>query len=557
MLLTGFRSRLLALLGVLLASAIFGAKGPLQDIHWDAPIYLQRARAFAETPYLRDFSNSATKIAEDLRSFRVDAGETTPYWSFIRLGHIVVLGSVITVLGPGERAIHAAFWIYILILVAAVALAAHAAVGLMNLFRVKAARGAVVAGAATSAGLYLASDVCRHLAGNFVAEVPAMFLLAVGIATLVAGLRSGSVVLGAASGVAAFLMYVCKADAIWVYLSFLIVVGIALFAGTGDRSRLKAIAAGAVTAAVAYLAYAFVFWPLPDPRLILVFERAHDEIARNSISPMKLWVVAGGLLWFGVAIAALLAPRERLTQVGFAWLLAVLLPYLPSALEARPMQVRMFALLMPAFLLLSSVGWASLLQAVLERRIGSAPRWILGAGLLLAVVLSHQETYAFMRQFPGGWRLQFVRAWLSPPNYERLSYPLADLKALTEYLYADSAPKVLILDKPKNAELFSFVEFLRPPETQGLRTGEAVANAKLCGAAHDFSRRQVTSCLGRPSPEEVANLAGDVGLLYLQRTDEPDSPDDSAAREALFRSGPLVVRAWRLDGDHSYPEARR
>jgi hypothetical protein len=161
-----------------------------------------------------------------------------------------------------------------------------------------------------------------------------------------------------------------------------------------------------------------------------------------------------------------------------------------------------------------------------------------------------------MRQIPGGWRLQYVRAWLSPPNYERLSYPLADLQALSEYLYADPMPKVLILDKPKNAEVFSLVEFLRSPGADGLRSRASVVNAKLCGAEHDFSRQRVTSCLSRPSPEEVAALAGEVRLLYLQRIDEPDSPDDPAARETLFQSGPLVLRAWRTDED-SGPVERR
>ncbi len=344
MMLSGCRSWLLALLAILLATAIFGAKGPLQDIHWDAPIYLQRARAFAETPYVRDFALKAREIEARLRAFKAEPGQDAAgYGQFIRLGHIVVLGSVVAALGPDERAIQAAFWIYILIFVAAVVLTAYTAVSLMKLFHVQAPPSAVVAGAAISSGLYLASDVSRHLAGNFVAEIPALFLLALSLATLVAGLRSSSVALGAASGAAAFLMYVCKADAIWVYLSFLLVLGIALFAGVADRSRWKVIVAGAVTSAVGYVAYAIVFWPLADPRLILVFLRAHSELS-NSVHPLKLWVVAGGLLWFGVALAAFVALRERLTQLGFAWLLAVFLPYLPATLAQQPLQARMLAL---------------------------------------------------------------------------------------------------------------------------------------------------------------------------------------------------------------------
>jgi len=49
---------------VLAISALFSMKGPLQDVHWDAPIYVSRAKEFAETPYLRRYMAEAPAIAE-------------------------------------------------------------------------------------------------------------------------------------------------------------------------------------------------------------------------------------------------------------------------------------------------------------------------------------------------------------------------------------------------------------------------------------------------------------------------------------------------------------
>ena len=84
MALRNLRILLIALGAVLAISAIFGMKGPLQDVHWDAPIYIARAKQFAETPYLRDYMSGAAEIADGMSRWKI--GEDTDYWGFIRLG---------------------------------------------------------------------------------------------------------------------------------------------------------------------------------------------------------------------------------------------------------------------------------------------------------------------------------------------------------------------------------------------------------------------------------------------------------------------------------------
>ena len=58
---------LLAALAALAISAVFALKGPFQDSHWDAPIYLMRGKHVAQTPLLQSFSTHAKDIAEATR----------------------------------------------------------------------------------------------------------------------------------------------------------------------------------------------------------------------------------------------------------------------------------------------------------------------------------------------------------------------------------------------------------------------------------------------------------------------------------------------------------
>ena len=37
--------------------------------------------------------------------------------------------------------------------------------------------------------------------------------------------------------------------------------------------------------------------------------------------------------------------------------------------------------------------------------------------------------YRLLGTLPGGWRLQYVKTFLSPPPYERLDYPVEELEA--------------------------------------------------------------------------------------------------------------------------------
>ena len=454
-----------------------------------------------------------------------------------------MLGTLTAVLGPSADTIHIASWIYTAMLMSALILSVHISLQLIAAFGLPIGKSVAMAGAVVSAVLYLASDVCRHLAGNFVAEIPALFLLTGCLVTLLASNARRMAGLGVVSGVLAFLLYVVKMDAIWSYVTFLCLLAFASRLWIRDRLWWPAQVYSGLTSAALFVCYAWWFWPLPDPRLIVLFERAHDEVGRNTVFPMKLWVAAGAMLWIGFALALRYAWREKVMWFTAIWLLLFFLPYTPSSLESRPMQVRMFALLMPPLLLASTIGWAMFFEQWRQRGTSPAMPWLLGSVVLGGVVLSQAESYAFVRQFPGMWRLQYVKEWLSPPQYERLSYPLADIERVANFVYADSVPKLLFIDKPKNWELFSIMAYLRPRRSDATPARLVSERETICGSAQDLRSEKVIFCPTPLEPDAIERLKGSAQVLYLQRSDSVSGVDLAAQQTAVFHSGALTLNA--------------
>jgi hypothetical protein len=541
MLVSDTKTLLLTVLGVLLLTAIFSSKGALQDVHWDAPIYLERARAYAETPYLASLATNAAEIAERLRFFKADQGETTPYWGFIRLGNTILLGTLTAALGSSTQTIQVASWLYTAFLLASLVLAADLSLRLIAAFGLQAGRRAAVVGVLISVGLYLGSDICRYLAGNLVAEVPALFLLAGSALALVKALTSRSVAWAVASGLAAFLLYVVKMDAVWAYLSFLFLANFAIRIAAHDPLWWRMPLCAALTAAALYGAYALWFWPLADPWLIVVFQGAQDETARNPISPVKLWAASGGLLWIGLLLALLYARKEKLLWLAMAWLLINFLPYAPSAIEGRPMQVRMFALTMVPLLVVSTVGWAMFVENLMLGRVRRAVPWLLGAFLVAGIGVSQAESYSLLRQYPGAWRLQYLKEWLSPPRYERLSYPVADLERISAFIYSDSRPTALVIDRQRNEQFLGIVHYLRPAGVDG--SASAVRQRLICGREQPLPVQRFLYCVNPPEPEELRMLGTDARVMYLYQAEGMAAGAASIAAATVYRAGSLSLLA--------------
>jgi len=549
MLLSGRVWLLLSVAATLLLTAAFTSKGPLQDMHWDAPIYVKRSRIYAETPYLKAFAANAKQIEAKLRRYKAGSDDPPRYWDFIRVGNTILLGTITSILGPSSSTIRYAAWLYTALLVVAVMVCAAMSLTIMQLFGPRVSQRAAVAGAVISAALYLASDVCRHLAGNFVAEVPALFLLACSVATLVKAAVSRSATLAVISGILAFALYVVKVETVWAYLSFLAVFAVSLRFASG-RLWWPALLYAALVAAMLYGVYAWWFWPLPDPRLLAALVKAYDEAMPNPIAPLKLLIVAGGLLWIGVLLAIWYGRREKMVWLALAWGCLLLLPYAPGVLQGRGAEVRWFALLMAPLLLVSTGGWSLFVDGVLANRVHRAMPWIVALVITTGIAISHAEPYSLLQRYPATWRVQYAKEWLSPPRYERVSYPLKDLEEISRFIYADMLPKVVIIDKPKNEEMLGIIYYLRPSSAVASKASWAGGEPFICGRGQDFSSHKVMFCLVPPDLCAVRRLDEEAQVLYLRRFESEGADTQPPEGRVVFRSGELALVAAPSLVDH-------
>jgi hypothetical protein len=510
------RVALFAFGAVVAISALFGMKGALQDVHWDALIYIARAKQFAETSYLRDYAAEAAQIADELSRWKL--GEDTAYWGFIRLGNTILLGVVTALMGANVASIHATFWLYTTLLAASLVVSVLlvlriAEIGGRGLLHPKTA----IIGAIVSAGLYLGSDVYRYLSGNQVSEVPAMLLLAGAALALVEATRSRRIAVAVLSGTLAFLLYVVRVEAIWAYLSFLLLFAAMQFLQRRDRTWMPAAMAAGTTALLLYLAYAWYFWPLADPRLLLTFSAGVQDAPRSGLPATNLLVAAGGPLWIGLLIAVWHGRSNHLTWLAVLWLVLMLLPHADAFLGLRQTEARMYTLIMPALLLGSTVGWATAAQRVAIGQAGLPLVAAMTACALAAIAVSQLETYQLLRQLPGGWRLQYVRQWLSPPNYERLSYRIDELQQISQFVYGRRDPTVLVPEEGRLEENFRIIWYLGPSRAVTMRAPRSSVGALMCrNRVLRPDVEHVVFCTERPLVPTSGNPQPDLQLLYLR-----------------------------------------
>ena len=126
--------------------------------------------------------------------------------------------------------------------------AALLAIRLIALFAPDLPASAVRKAAVLSAGLYIASDIARYLAGNLVAEIPATPLLTVAALALVESTRSNRLTLAAVSGIAAFGLFVTKMELIWGYIVFFVLYAFMFLRRAGLHTQWRAFGVAAVAA---------------------------------------------------------------------------------------------------------------------------------------------------------------------------------------------------------------------------------------------------------------------------------------------------------------------
>ena len=117
----------IVLLVVFIAALFFHHDlAPLEETHWDAPIYVQLSKRAAETNLLVGYHQHAQEIP---------LGPENAHWYFTRIGHILILGEVTRLFGSTETALVVMQWLYRIFMALGVVLCILIASRLMSLFK--------------------------------------------------------------------------------------------------------------------------------------------------------------------------------------------------------------------------------------------------------------------------------------------------------------------------------------------------------------------------------------------------------------------------------------
>jgi hypothetical protein len=459
----------LCLLLVLIAGiTVIAVKPPLSDVHFDSPYYLYQSKRLVETPFYSSYLQHADEVAREVVDKSWDKNLSyfpQRYWYFSRLGHITTLAGFVALGGTGRDALLWAHWGFGVLLAISLCVLVAFTLQLMRLFGFVAGLRPSVAGAGISGVLFAASGQYWHLAGNFVTEVPAIFYLSISLLALVTCLSWRPWLFGALAGLTAFLVYESRPDFLWVIVVFCILVLVFSHIGKLPRIQKTGLFAAGVVALSAWGLFAWFFWPMTDPRLYLRFVgllHLHNE--QPSLY-LRLFTTSGGLLWVGFVLAIWKTRFHPFIQFGLLWLILSVAPWIVQAFSGTTAQSRMFSLTLPALLILSSAGWALLLQTASNAgsyRANSIAAPVLATLILLA--LTHPATYSLIRDLPGGWRLQYPRSFLWPDPWENRNYYVDDLARISDALYQDGDLKIVLLDASaqKDVEFVNVVRFLGP-----------------------------------------------------------------------------------------------
>jgi len=538
---------LLILLAVITITMVFVNKGPLQDVHWDAPIYLLRGKVAAETPLFHSYRTHSKEIADALPQYKPGVVDT-PYWGFMRLGNTLLLGAVTAFMGANLASLQIASGIYALLLACSLVCGTLLAVRIMETLGNDIPKKAVLQGAVFSAVLYLVSDVYRYLSGNLVGEIPAMFLLTASALALVKASNSRMISLAILSGALGFALYVVKMELVWVYISFALLYATLLYRHASIKMYWPAFVTAGFMALFCYGLYAWWFSPLADPRLFLTYAFADHEQPINPVAPIKLWIVAGGLLWIGFLLGFRYRLRHPALWLSVAWLVLITLPHYDALIHGRSAQVRFFALIMPPLLLGSTLGWASLFERVAANR---TRLWAIPALLAVTLVLiglSQAETYQKISRLPGGWRLQHVKAYLSPPPYERLSYPVEELAKMSRFLYQDQEPTIVVLEKGIPEEYGNIIGYFGPRLPNVDQFDPTNRSLGECGRKNLLPEIEpVMFCTVPPSTDTLHSLSGKARVVVMKRSGGPNGANNPRQDWALFKAAGLMVFPWQIN----------
>ncbi|UJP06420.1 MAG: hypothetical protein LZF61_05480 [Nitrosomonas sp.] len=331
---------------------------PLEETHLDAAIYVQLAKLIAETHILVDYHQHAHDIPLE---------PVGALWYFTRIGHVLLLGEIVRLLGATDTALVTMQWLYRIFMAVGVTLCLVLSSRLTVLFRSNQPDPIWWSGYLIAAITYIASDSYRGLQGHLLSEPPAFIALALFAATLVKAIERRSLAVGAFSGFLLFLLFFIRIDAILPGLMFLATLLAALAISKKYDTIPSIIATGVVSLAL-YLLYAWWYFPLANPQTLASFSSAATEMFPGAPAKSLFGIIiAGGLLWVG-ACAAIPMWRDPLVRFAMIWLGLTLLPLVVDSLSGRSVNVRMAFYIALPLLVLAGEGWSRILRDFINQR---------------------------------------------------------------------------------------------------------------------------------------------------------------------------------------------
>ena len=505
----------------ILALLIVAQKEPLEGMHWDVPIYLYQAKRFAETHYLINYIRHADEIAAQIDGhWPASEGYSESYWRFVRLGHIAILGAIVSFLGSSFQAIVTMTWLYNLFLIGGLTLIFLSSVQIGSRAELKY-RWFV--GAALSMMMFLLSDIYRYLAGNLVSEVSSIFFVGASVFSLLRAFETKWLIFAVMSGLFAFLGYTMRMESIWPWLTFIIAYIATRGAGIHSLVPWKPILIAGLTAIGCYVIYAIVFSPLAYPWHGFAFIKSMKmgEHEHDGVPGYKLMFAAGGLLWIGALSSLGWLRQSSVLRLGWLWLVGCALLSIPTIFFGAFSQTRMLTTIIPPLFLLSAGGWAMLLRKGLWH---TKPIAMIGLGFCLFLI-SEPTTYTRLRNLPGGWKLQYARAFLVAPKYERINYLPQEMRELSNILYTASRPTVLICTKEITGEYRNMIRFFGTgyPVDADLAMVVDPVNPKKCEDSSPNPNEPVVFCNGYTDPARMKIDTEHYRLLVLHPTNSPTS----------------------------------
>lgn len=497
----------------LLALLIAAQEKPLEGMHWDVPTYLYQAKRFAETHYLADYTRHSAEIVAQVHGHvPSDEAFSEAFWHFIRIGHIVVLGSVVDLFGSTLEGIAVSTWLYTLFLIGGIAFC-FSSVLILGLSTEHICSW--FEGAALSTLLFLLSDIYGYLAGNLISEVLSILLLGAALLAVMYSFKTGRLSFAIISGLLAFLGYTARVESVWTWLAFILAYVVTCGAGIKQSVPWKPILVAGFVALGFYLVYSAIFYPLADPRHYLEF--VSGLIISNShkgVPAYQLLFVVGGLLWVGTLASLRWLGQSGLVRLGWLWMVLSAFPWLPQIMLGGPSQTRMMTLLIPPLFLLSSAGWSLLLKQG-ERR----PIKIATVGSLCLVLVSQPSVYAWLHGIPGLWRVQLVRPFLFAPRYERLDYLPIEMATLSHAIYSNNEPRVLVSNPKISQEYLNLIRFFGSSYSadSDLALRGDPTNKKSCDYKFLDLNESVLFCQGYSDPAAMSFHRDRYRILFLEQ----------------------------------------